>query len=307
MSVSEKCAICLKNITAKQSKLKCDGCCKEFHASCCKMSKADLDCLSVDGLVWRCSQCACERRKSLRMDAQLLSGDLTLLDIMNELKEMKEDQKNSIKDFNCSYERLDEKLTENMDILKKQSEDLIMYREEIEKLKEENAMLKKKNVELEMRVVACEQYSRKNSIEIHGMPVTANENVLDIIKKVGSALDISIQDDMIDNCHRLGKRPDGGAPIIVKFLRRRDAEEVLKKRRVKRNLSTRHMGMTSDCPVYINESLCPAKRMLYSRVRVLKREKGFKYLWLRGGKILVRKVEGAPVIEINCQDDLDKL
>lgn len=193
-------------------------------------------------------------------------------------------------------------------MLKRQSEDLRIFKEEIENLKKENTVLKNKNKELEMRLVDCEQYSRKNCVEIHGIPVTPNENVVHIVKKVGEALDVNIQETMIDNCHRLGRRNDGGAPgIIVKFVRRLDVEEVLKKRRVKRNLSTRHMGMSSDCPVYINESLCPMKRTLYGRVRALKREKGFKYLWLRGGKILIRKEEGAPVVEINCYDDLDKL
>lgn len=92
--MSDKCGICLKTISQKQSKLECNECSKEYHASCCKMSKADLDCLSVDGLVWRCNSCASERRKSLRMDAHLLSGEITLQDIMKELKEMKDDKKN---------------------------------------------------------------------------------------------------------------------------------------------------------------------------------------------------------------------
>lgn len=40
---SMECWICLKTISQKQSKLKCDECTKEYHLSYCKMSKADLD------------------------------------------------------------------------------------------------------------------------------------------------------------------------------------------------------------------------------------------------------------------------
>lgn len=112
---------------------------------------------------------------------------------------------------------------------------------------------------------------------------------------------------MIDNCHRLGKNYEGRGPpaFIAKFVRRLDVEELLRKRRIKRNLSTRHMGLHSDQPVYINESLCPAKRLLYGRARALRCEEIYIYLWLCGGKILVRKEEGAPVVVINCMDDLD--
>lgn len=308
--MSEKCVICLKLLTGKQVKLKCDECRRDFHASCCKMSKADVDCLTSEGLIWRCSVCAVERRRSLRVESKLLEGNLSLEDIMKEIKEIKVEQRKSINDFNHSYEVLNEKLNENMELLKSQVEDLKIYREEVTKLREENVTLMKKNSDLEMRLIECEQYSRKNCIEIQGIPVESkNENVIDIVKRVGLALDFTIEDSMIDNCHRLGHKFDGRGPpaIIAKFVRRLDVEEILRKRRIKRNLSTRHMGMPSDHLVYVSESLCPAKRLLYSRARAVRREKGYKYLWLRGGRILARKEESAPVVVINCLADLDKL
>lgn len=309
VNMSDKCGICLKSITVKQAKLKCEDCRKDFHALCCKLSKADLDCLSAEGLVWRCNVCATERRRSLRVESQLLEGNVSLEDIMNEIRDIKDEQKKSLNEFNNSYEHLNEKLNENIELLKNQAEDLKLYREEVSRLRDNNITLMKKNNELENRLVEAEQYSRKNCLEIQGIPVAINENIVDIVKKVGVALDIKIDDAMIDNCHRLSKKSDAHGPpgIIAKFVRRLDVEEILRKRRIKRNLSTRHMGMTVDHPVYINESLCPALRVMYGRVRAIRREKGFKYLWLRGGKILLRKEEGSPVVVINCQSDLDKL
>lgn len=42
------------------------------------------------------------------------------------------------------------------------------------------------------------------------------------MKKVGVALDIYIQNDMVDTCHRRGKKPDGrGPPDFI--VRRMDA------------------------------------------------------------------------------------
>lgn len=305
-----KCGVCLSSFTAKQNiRLKCEECKKEFHPSCFKMSKADLDCMSVEGLVWRCNPCTADRKRMLRMDSKVVSGDFSLEDVMRELKEIKEDQKNSMMEFNASYSNVDEKLTENMNLIRNQSNELKAFREEFERLQAENTMLKTKCEDLERRLIDCEQYSRKNSIEIHGIPVEKNENVFSVVKKVGVALDVNIDESMVDACHRLGNKTHGNGPpgIIVKFVRRLDAEEVLRKRRIKRNLTTRHMDMPSDIAVYINESLCPTMRILHARVRALKKERGLKYVWVRGGKIFVRKEENTPVIVIGCQADLEKL
>lgn len=74
----------------------------------------------------------------------MTSSNLTLENILIEIGELREDQKKSVSDFNCSYENLNEKLCENMDLLKKQSEDLKLYRDEVDKFREENSTIIKK-------------------------------------------------------------------------------------------------------------------------------------------------------------------
>lgn len=80
------------------------------------MSKADVECLTSEGLTWRCSVCAVERRRSLRMETRLLDGNYSLEDLMKEIKEIKEEQRQSINGFNHSYEILNEKLSENTEL-----------------------------------------------------------------------------------------------------------------------------------------------------------------------------------------------
>jgi len=155
-----------------------------------------------------------------------------------------------------------------------------------------------------------EQYSRSNCLEIHGIPEEKTEDVVSVVKEVGKALDMPITDTMIDACHRLGRRPGTNSQppaIIVKFVRRLDKEEMLRKRRVKRNLSTRHMNLTMDTPVYINESLSPMRRRLFVMAKEVKKTKNFKYLWVRNGKIFLRRQDNNPVIHVTCQADLSKL
>lgn len=160
---------------------------------------------------------------------------------------------------------------------------------------------------LEDRLEDMEQYSRSNCLEIQGIPYMPTEDVLSIVKDVGKALDLTISDSMVDACHRLGVRQNGDKPpgIIVKFVRRIDKEEFLRKRRVKRTLSTRHMGRSDDLPIYVNESLSPTRRRLHAMARQYQRDNNYKFLWVRNGKIFLRKEEKAPVKVISRQEDLE--
>lgn len=303
------CGECLKVIGSKVLRVICNDCSREYHAACLKMSKADIDCITADGLVWRCSNCASARRKSMRLESDVDEGKTSLEDLMKVIQEIRDSQKSYEKGYNVAYEALNDKLEENTAVLKSQSEKIDKYCNLIEQLTTENKQLKQKIKTLEERLEDSEQYTRSNSIEIQGIPLEPNEDVLSIVKNVGKAMDLEICETMIDACHRLGKKQNGNNPpgIIVKFVRRLDKEEFLRKRRVKRNLSTRHMGRTDDRPVYVNESLTPARRRLLAMARAVQREKNYKFLWVRNGRIFMRREENASVTIVTTQEDLSKL
>ena len=92
-------------------------------------------------------------------------------------------------------------------------------------LKEENAQLKKrnrdleeKNAKLDSQLNELEQYSRRQNLLIHGIPVPDNETnaevedkVLQVLKKI----DITITKDAIDVVHRLRGKPDQSKSVLV--------------------------------------------------------------------------------------------
>lgn len=127
--------------------------------------------------------------------------------------------------------------------------------------------------------------SRSNNIEIVGVPEEKNEDVFETVKYVCTALDVKIQKNNIDVCNRLKTPQDGKWPatIIVRFVQRDMKNQVLAKRRVKRNFSTLHCGYQSpSSPIYINENLCFGKNKLYKAAREAKRDK--KYTFLLGAQ-----------------------
>lgn len=302
------CKACMSVFKKKDLKISCVDCVSDFHGKCVRMTQADIDCLTEQNSVWRCDPCNSARRKSMRLEHGPQEGGtgVSLEDIMKTLKDIQSDQKKTVSDFNTSYEVLHDKLQENTNKLAS----IESYIKEIEVLKSENTFLKSKINFLENRVDELENYSRRNCLELQGIPEERTEDIIEVVQKVGIALDVQITPDMIDACHRIGKQEEGKRPrgIVVKFVRRNDRDTLVQKRRQRKgDFSTRHLGLPSDTPVYINDSLSPARRKLFFEVRQLKRDKGYKYIWMRNGNILLRKEEGSPVITIKCQADLSKL
>jgi len=62
---------------------------------------------------------------------------------------------------------------------------------------------------------ALEQYTRKNSLEIHGVPESAYTSTEEVVFKLAEALDVDINPNDIEMSHKLHRK--GVKPIIVKF------------------------------------------------------------------------------------------
>jgi len=302
------CGVCNRSVKTNQLKISCQDCEKPFHGGCVKLSKNEIDYLSSDGNVWRCEPCSVTRRQSLRFESQLTEGGLTLEDVMKAINELRCENKQSVKDMNNSFELLHSKIGDNTSALAESNKNVTTLLERIEALTAENNLLHERVLELENRLDEQEQYSRRNCVEIHGIK-TKPSDVMETVKSVGQAIGMNITESMLDACHLLGKKPNSDKPpaIILKFVRRFDAEEMLAKKRLKKDLSTRHLGMSTDTPVYINESLTPAKRRLLAMARAAKTRHNYKWLWVRGCKIFLRKEDNGPKKHVKCQADLDNL
>lgn len=237
-------------------------------------------------------------------------GKANISDVIFMLEEAKEDRRKLEVQFNASFEFAHSKIDDQKKLIEEQSKKLDECLKIIESLSQENIDLKEKISKLETRIEEVEQYTRANSVEIFGVPEVKGEDVYEIVKKVGVSLDMTITREQIDVCHRLGKPRESQRPagIIVKFVRREDKLNMIAKRKVKRNLSTQHLGFQQPAePVYINENLSPERRKLYAAAREAKKTQGYTYLWTQNGRILMRKEQGAAVVRISTMNDLQKL
>jgi hypothetical protein len=173
-------------------------------------------------------------------------------------------------------------------------------------LRSENSDLKLKVSKLCDELDDMEQYSRRDCVEIHGVPESKNENIQKLFLDVGRAIDFGGGNDVVSSCHRLKKRNNQAtAGIIVKFTRREDAECFIQLKKQKGNLTTKEIGMNTGNFIFINPSLTARRRVLFGKARRLLKKGIIKYLWIdRAGRIKSRVSDGGPVTVIRSEEDL---
>ena len=80
-----------------------------------------------------------------------------------------------------------------------------------------------------------EQYTRKNSLEIHGIPEEAYETTEEVVLKLANALNVPVNPQDIEISHKLGRK--GAKPIIVKFVSHKVKTNLYKARTKLKNVS----------------------------------------------------------------------
>ncbi|KAM7297946.1 uncharacterized protein ISCGN_023097 [Ixodes scapularis] len=156
------------------------------------------------------------------------------------------------------------------------------------------------------RLTHCEQYSRNGNIEIKGVEKRNQENLYDMLDKLGGAIGEPITCADIAACHRVPTRDAEKSNIIVQFMNRKKRDAVLGKSKKKRLINS-DLGVPSQAPIFVNEHLCATLKRILGMAVTKKRQCNWKFVWVQNGKILARKAEHAPIITIASEADLVKI
>lgn len=309
--MAKVCEICNKKNNSKAPGITCGDCMNWYHGGCLPtpMSRDDIATINDLQKTWKCPDCVIETRKSM-LEQSVSEGVIPVSEIIAMFKELQTDMKRMEKNLGESIDLLYTKVEESVKSIEDLSKEVTACNEKIDKIENENKILKTQLSETMRRCDDLEQAALSNFIEIHGVPVQKREDPVVAVRQVAKAINFSLQENMIDTCRSIRPKnsEDSATKIIqVKFVRSQDKEEFMRLKRVKRNLSTRHLDLTTDQQIYINECLTPTRRQLLKEAKAFKKEEHYKYLWIREGKILLRKSDGSQVIVIKKSEDIQNL
>jgi hypothetical protein len=184
-------------------------------------------------------------------------------------------------------------------------------------LQAENLKLHNTISDLSHRVNQMEQQSRSNNVEIQCVPEDKKENLYSIVSDTMKAVNCDLTQSSILHCTRIAKlnlETNRPRSIVVQMASPRARDHLLasvikfNKTNPHNKLNCTHLGFTDiNTPIFVVEHLSPANKNLHAAARHAAKEKSYKYVWVRNGKIFVRKTDGSDIVYVNNVDSLNRI
>lgn len=151
-------------------------------------------------------------------------------------------------------------------------------------------------IQLRRQVNELEQYGCRQNLEVHGIPHSKDECLLEIVNDLARDLSLPLLTEQeMDGIHRLQSKPSCVPPILVRFL----------SRRTKENWKAKCKDLQKMKPeLRFYDNLTPKAKQL-TRTRAT--EVGYSFAWPRDCKVLVHIDPGEPKFRIASEADLCKI
>ena len=162
-----------------------------------------------------------------------------------------------------------------------------------------------------------EQYSRKNSLEFHGIPDEVNMRTDQVVCKIAQAIGVEIKENDIEISHQIGSKR-GDKPVLAKFASHKVKSRIYKARTNLKAVSVQSLfpgssiSMVSETTarpkgIYINENLTPYRKEMMS-LAVEKRHDGkINKVWTLDGKIFIKTTPTGKPRQMFSLEDVKEL
>lgn len=307
------CNVCKKSLSRTgQEKISCSTCGIFYHLTCVNLNKNILDSINESN-PWICSVCVNKPRIADNRPKD--QNTVVTVEIMEKMldkfrADIIEAQGEKFSELRRALDTCVTKIDEISKSQHDQSVLLSSHSEDIIDLKTENAKLKSELSSYKVRTSDLEQYCRRNALEIWGVPYSVNDNPTQVVFNVAKSCGVSVGENDIDACHRLGPvKKDRPVPgIIVKFVCRTVANNIMSARESLRSLKVNQLGFKGDSPVFVNWSLSKERRAVFSYARKAKKEKRLTDVWIGlNGKIMVKQLPNHRPRIVSSTEDVDSL
>ena len=173
----------------------------------------------------------------------------------------------------------------------------------MKKIRSELAVVKNVITRLEERIISLEknqakfeQYSRRNNIELSGIPNDILENNLEkIVEDICHDSGLEIEPKDFEGCRRLPVsryRRDSDKRVIIKFVNRKHPEALLRNKKTISSKDFSHLNVHGK--VFVSVSLCPYYRFIWGKCKDLQRRGKIYQVFCLGGTIAVKVTERSP-------------
>lgn len=179
----------------------------------------------------------------------------------------------------------------------------------MDKIEAELNELKIQNRLLNSEINNSEQRDRLLNLEFVGIPEVSGENLEDIILKIANHVGLHLNREDIVHVNRISSRVklQGRPRVIIAKLKSRLLRDNFLSLAKKNKVTTKHVDGTGDKPIFINEHLTVYNKMLLRKCKEAAKNKLYQYVWVKNGRILLKKDDTSSTFRVSDEEDLKKI
>lgn len=225
------------------------------------------------------------------------------------------------REINAAIDALKRDFTETTDFLAAEQKDLKadirIANEQVKNLEKEKCKLSQELVSMTMRLQSLEKASRSCNVEVQNLPEGKLENVMNVFTNLTNQIGLKISEKDICSVRRVAKiNPASDRPrnILATMSSERNRDQVIeafksyKKAHNGNPPNSTDLGMQGDKRnIYVVEHLPSEVKKLHAIVRKTANQLAYKYVWIKHGRIYVRKSDDSPCVHIKNENCLSEL
>lgn len=246
--------------------------------------------------------------------------------VREEIRSIMKECVNDLKDdINCQLKAFREEISALTDSINFMNDSFDKLNADVEKCNNQVSVISKENETLRLnlnditnRFNQLEQLSRASNLEIQCVPERKSENLITIVKQLAKTIACPINESEIFYCSRIAKKdPMSPRPrsILIKLNSPRSRDTFLaaaikyNKNHPEDKLNAGHLGLPAEkkVAIYVAENLSLENKLLHAAARMRAKELQYKHVWIRGGRIYMRKTDTSQYVLVRDSSTLDKL
>lgn len=296
------------------------GCKRKYHFGC-SVSRNTYNSMTVARKAsWKCRGCRTDKAVACQAEDEdqdedeeedAAKKDVRAMLSPHQLERNEVSVNKLLSQININVKNLTEEMKEiknTVNLMSDKYDGLLVEVKELRIVKINYDIMTGKVASLEDRLNELEQESRGKNIEIKGIAEQSGEElkkvVVTLANKLGDAL---IEEKDIEAVHRVSNMNNKSPKDIIVQFKDRDHRNRMLYRKKGKIYSKDVVGGNCVNQVYINEHLTPYNKQLFWEAKNKSREQNFRFVWIKDGKIFVRRNEKERAYRIRNGDDLGKI
>lgn len=315
-----RCSYCEVELLPDSEHVICSGCDSHYCFGCSLKETVYRNMTEEKKKAWRCQNkckgkrdCVSKPNSQKSVDSDLtpnLSQDLDVKAMLQSLMLKVDGFESMLSNISDSQTFISNKYDELLNEIKEVKKQNKSLSDEILGLKRNLADRDIEVEELKEQVNDLDQYGRRVNLEISGLKDAGKRDTMDVLEDLAREIKVPFNKTLIQAAHPLKQYNSDRPPtVLVQFTTKatRDLWIAEGKKTFKTSTEEGEKPAKPLSKIYLNENLTPANRLLYKETRAKSKVKAYSFVWVKNGKILVRKEASAQIIHIRNQKDLDKI